>query len=76
MLIENLDMETELAAEDMAKVTGGIGNLPSPQEVAFRVGWAIGKALDDEYGISDAIAGTDDYPIITDEVRNAGKPKA
>jgi len=59
----------------MAAIAGGIGNLPGPKEVAFRIGWEIGKALDNEYGISDAIAGTDDYPIITDEVRNAGNPK-
>ena len=73
MLIEDLNIETDLTDEETAKITGGAGNLPSPVEVAFRVGYAIGGAQDEEYGLSDAIAGTDDYPIITDEVKNAGK---
>ena len=73
MKINDLQDDRLLDCSEMKTVVGGFGR--NPVGAAFEIGWKIGKALDSEYGISDAIAGTDDYDIITDDVKNAGNPK-
>lgn len=73
MKIENLQNDRPLDCGEMKTVVGGFGR--SPVGAAFEAGWKIGKLLDSEYGISDAIAGTDDHPIITEDVKNAGNPQ-
>ena len=77
MRIKDLCVERDLTAEELATTTGGSDIKPgyTPLGAAFRAGYSLGKILDEEYGISDAIAGTDDHPIITDEVKNAGNPQ-
>jgi len=73
MDIKDLQGDQSLDRADMEAIAGGLGR--NVLGAAFKVGWKVGTALDSEYGISDAIAGTDDYAIITDDVKNAGNPQ-
>jgi lactobin A/cerein 7B family class IIb bacteriocin len=66
------DMNEVLDAEQLSDINGGI----IPQLVgAFTRGYRIGTAADEAFGISDWIVADDDHPIITPDVRNAGKPQ-
>jgi len=78
LTIKDLSVSRELSHQEASAISGG-NKVPGPAGQvldAFELGWKVGTLLDQATGLSDKIAGVDDdHPIVTPDVRNAGKPK-